>query len=295
METCMTRRVISPLSIDNTSLPSTDTLHPTSIDIPSQTSINIEPRDMVATLILIRDNNGDLHDQEGHLRNAVGQRIDAQGAAIPEPDATPTDTTLPVDEAAQPRTLADDNNRPDRYHTNRLSILPPTIESDFELKAQYIPSSTRSNKESQLIFSPDPTSLERTIRKEARSLSTDNNTSVSLDSVQPPSTQTPVPSTDSRSPLSIDNTNLPSTDTLHSKSIDIPSRTSIDTEPRDMVAPLILVQDNNGDLDDQEGHLRNATVEVVLRMRKQLDLGKFSDLGSQLSSFDLEKESIDVT
>ncbi|KAF2583276.1 hypothetical protein F2Q68_00004661 [Brassica cretica] len=26
---------------------------------------------MVATLILVRDNNGDLHDQEGHLRNAA--------------------------------------------------------------------------------------------------------------------------------------------------------------------------------------------------------------------------------
>ncbi|KAF3532442.1 hypothetical protein DY000_02039709 [Brassica cretica] len=115
-----------------------------------------------------------------------------------------------------------------------------------------MPSSTRSHKESQLIFSPDPASLERTIRKEALSLSTDNNTS---DSAQPPSPQTPVPSTDSRSPLSIDNTNLPSTDTLHPKSIDIPSRTSIDTEPRYMVAPLILVRDNNGDLHDQEGHL----------------------------------------
>ena len=91
---------------------------------------------MVTPLILVRDNNGDLHDQEGHLRNAAGQRIDAQGAAIPEPDATTTGTTLPVDEAAQPRTLAD-YNRPDRYYTNRSAILPPTIERDFELKAQY--------------------------------------------------------------------------------------------------------------------------------------------------------------
>ncbi|KAF3484575.1 hypothetical protein F2Q69_00052855 [Brassica cretica] len=72
-----------------------------------------------------------------------------------------------------------------------------------------MPSSTRSNKESQLIFSPDPASLERTIRKEARSLSTDNNTSVSHDSAQPPSTKTPVPSTDSRSPLSLDKIDLP--------------------------------------------------------------------------------------
>ncbi|KAF2620582.1 hypothetical protein F2Q68_00038691 [Brassica cretica] len=35
---------------------------------------------MVAPLILVRDNNGDLHDQEGHLHNAAGHRIDAQGA-----------------------------------------------------------------------------------------------------------------------------------------------------------------------------------------------------------------------
>ncbi|KAF3564496.1 hypothetical protein DY000_02015058 [Brassica cretica] len=91
----------------------------------------------------------------------------------------------------------------------------------------YMPSSTRSNKKTQPLFSPDPASLERLIRKEARSLSTDNNPSVSLDSAQPPSTQTPVPSTDSRSPLWTDNTDLPSTDIIHPTSIDIPSRTSI--------------------------------------------------------------------
>ncbi|KAF3495893.1 hypothetical protein DY000_02053232 [Brassica cretica] len=126
-----------------------------------------------------------------------------------------------------------------------------------------MPSSTRSNKESQLIFSPDPASLERTIRKEERSLLTDNNTSVSLYSAQPPSDQTPVPSTNSRSPLSIDNTKLPSTDTLHPTSIDIPSQTSIDTEPRDMVATLILVRNNNGDLHDQQGHLHNAVGQRI--------------------------------
>ncbi|KAF3525937.1 hypothetical protein F2Q69_00048296 [Brassica cretica] len=98
---------------------------------------------------------------------------------------------------------------------------------------------------------------------------TDNNTSVSLDSAQPPSTQTPVPSTDSRSPLSTDNRNPPSTDILHPTSIDIPSRTSIDTKPQDMVAPLILVRDNNGDLDDQEGHLRNAAGSALPIDRQQ--------------------------
>uniref|UniRef100_A0A0D2ZSC0 Uncharacterized protein n=1 Tax=Brassica oleracea var. oleracea TaxID=109376 RepID=A0A0D2ZSC0_BRAOL len=121
-----------------------------------------------------------------------------------------------------------------------------------------MPSSARSNKESQLLFSPDPAGFERTIRKEASSLSIDNNNSVSLDYAQPPSTQTPVPSTDSRSPLSSDSTKLPSTNNLYPTSIDFPSRTSIDTEPRAMVALLILVRDNNGDLHDQEGHLRTT-------------------------------------
>ena len=45
---------------------------------------------MVATLILVRDNNGDLHDHEGHLRNAAGQRIDSQGAVIVEPNTDDT-------------------------------------------------------------------------------------------------------------------------------------------------------------------------------------------------------------
>lgn len=80
---------------------------------------------MVAPLILVRDNNGDQHDQEGHLRNAAGQRIDAQGAAIPEPGATAISTTLPVDEAAQPKTLADYNVLIDTTPTDQSSFLPP--------------------------------------------------------------------------------------------------------------------------------------------------------------------------
>ncbi|KAF3589049.1 hypothetical protein F2Q69_00028794 [Brassica cretica] len=46
------------------------------------------------------------------------------------------------------------------------------------LEARYMPSSTRSNKETQLLFSPDLASLERSICKEARSSSTDNITCV---------------------------------------------------------------------------------------------------------------------
>ncbi|KAF2531880.1 hypothetical protein F2Q70_00031795 [Brassica cretica] len=120
-----------------------------------------------------------------------------------------------------------------------------------------MPNSTRSNKENQLLFSSDPASLERSIRKGRRSSSIDNNTSSSLDSRQPPSTQTPISSTDTRSPPSTEDT-LPSTDIFHPTSID--TSTSIDTELRDMVATLILVRDEKGDLHDQEGHLRNAAV-----------------------------------
>ncbi|KAL0678014.1 hypothetical protein Bca4012_005995 [Brassica carinata] len=130
-----------------------------------------------------------------------------------------------------------------------------------------MPNSTRSNKKNQLLFPSDPASWERSIRKGRRSSSIDNNTSSSLDSRQPPSTQTPVSSTDTRSPPSSEDTlpstedTLPSTDIFHPTLIDTSVRTSINTEPRDMVATLILVRDENGDLHDQEGHLRNAAVQ----------------------------------
>ncbi|KAF3585368.1 hypothetical protein F2Q69_00030583 [Brassica cretica] len=85
-----------------------------------------------------------------------------------------------------------------------------------------MPSNTRSNKETQLLFSSDPASLERSIRKERCSSSIDNNNSLSLDSRQPPSTQTPVSSTNTRSPPSTEDTLLPLTDIFHPTSIDTP-------------------------------------------------------------------------
>ena len=92
---------------------------------------------MVVTLILVHEVKGDLHDQEGHLRNAACQRLDAQGSAIHESDIYATGTTLPVDEVARPRTLAD-YNRPDQFYTNRSAIRPSTIQREnFELKPQY--------------------------------------------------------------------------------------------------------------------------------------------------------------
>ncbi|KAF2555133.1 hypothetical protein F2Q68_00015722 [Brassica cretica] len=79
-------------------------------------------------------------------------------------------------------------------------------------------------------------SLERSIRIGIRSSSIDKNTSSSIDSRQPPSTPTPISSTN----------------TFHPISIDTSVRISIDTEPRDMVATLILVRDERGYLHDQE-------------------------------------------
>ncbi|KAF2600765.1 hypothetical protein F2Q68_00009781 [Brassica cretica] len=107
-----------------------------------------------------------------------------------------------------------------------------------------MPSSTRSNKKKHMIFSEDPAHLERTIRKGQRS--------TSLDAAA-------LTSTDSR-------TN-PSTDTQPSSATDIPRPTSIDLTPftlidprsRNMVATVILRHDENGDLYDLDGHLRNAT------------------------------------
>ncbi|KAL0742314.1 hypothetical protein Bca4012_083827 [Brassica carinata] len=119
-----------------------------------------------------------------------------------------------------------------------------------------MPSSTRSNKESQLLFSEDPASLERSIRKEIRSASIDAINCLSTDTDAPLPTETPSSSTDTRTFTSTDTTS-PSTDIFHPTSIDTPNRISIDTTPRVMVAPIILTRDENGDLRDQEGHLRN--------------------------------------
>ncbi|KAF3486122.1 hypothetical protein F2Q69_00052663 [Brassica cretica] len=133
-----------------------------------------------------------------------------------------------------------------------------------------MPSSTRSNKEIQL-FSSDPTSLESSIRKRRRSSSIDNNTSSSLDSHQPLSTQTPVLSIDSRLPPWTEDTLL---------SMDIFPLKSIDTS---------------------EGHLRNAAGQRIYAQEK-LQEGDFEVESSMSfggshwcrSTSDLEHQSTDV-
>ncbi|KAL0730415.1 hypothetical protein Bca4012_026508 [Brassica carinata] len=55
----------------------------------------------------------------------------------------------------------------------------------------YMPSSTRSNKNPQLLYSEDPASLERAIRKDLRSTSIDINNFPSTNTCLPQSTETP--------------------------------------------------------------------------------------------------------
>ncbi|KAF3607419.1 hypothetical protein DY000_02048371 [Brassica cretica] len=160
-----------------------------------------------------------------------------------------------------------------------------------------MPSSARSNKETPLLFSIDPASLERLIRKERRFSSIDNNTSSSINTCQPTSTQTPISSTDTRSPLSTEST-LPSTDIFLPTSIDTSSQTSIDTEPRNMVATLVLVRDENGDLHDQEVHLRNAASQRIYaqgttnRTQASTDIAYYTSIDNEVDHAQEGKYSI---
>ena len=77
---------------------------------------------MVAIVILRHAENGNLYAQDGHRRNATGQKLDAQGNVIPDTDAS--GAAQPVEEAARPRALAD-YNRPDEYYANRSAIRLP--------------------------------------------------------------------------------------------------------------------------------------------------------------------------
>ena len=114
-------------SIDTHNQPSTDTRPSSSIDPNRSKTIDTTPRasidtvssKMVNIIILTQDENGNLYDLAGHLRNATCQKIDAQGTVIPDADATRA--AQPVDEDARSKPLAD-YNRPDEYYSNRSAI-----------------------------------------------------------------------------------------------------------------------------------------------------------------------------
>ncbi|KAG5410968.1 hypothetical protein IGI04_007287 [Brassica rapa subsp. trilocularis] len=130
-------------SIDTQNQPSTDTRPSSLIDPNRSTTINTTPRTsidtvsskMVNIIILTQDENGNLYDQAGHLRNATCQKIDAQGTVIPDADAT--GAAQRVDEDARSKPLAD-YNRPDKYYSNISAIRLLEIQKqNFELKRQY--------------------------------------------------------------------------------------------------------------------------------------------------------------
>ncbi|KAL0655607.1 hypothetical protein Bca4012_076191 [Brassica carinata] len=108
-------------SIDTHNQPSTDTRPSSSIDPNRSTTIDTTPRTPIDTvsskkvsiIILTQDKNGNLYDQNGHLRKETGQKIDAQGTVIPDADAT--GAAQPVDEDARSKPLADYNLKPQYY------------------------------------------------------------------------------------------------------------------------------------------------------------------------------------
>ncbi|KAF3561283.1 hypothetical protein DY000_02013399 [Brassica cretica] len=220
-------------SIDTHNQPSTDTrpsssIHPNrsiTIDTTPRTSIDTVSSKMVNIIILTQDKNGNLYDQAGHLRNAT------------EPvDRCPQ---LPIGRRRQ-RCIGRHPNRIIDRHSFVVNIL--TVETrDL---AWCMPSGTKTNKEKDLLFSDDPAHLERTIRRGQRSTSLNATTSSLINTHNHQST-------DTRPSSSID----PDLSTT----IDTTPRTSIDTVSSKMVNIIILTQDENGNLYDQNGHLRNAT------------------------------------
>ncbi|KAF3496601.1 hypothetical protein DY000_02052439 [Brassica cretica] len=120
-------RTTSTTSIDTTSTMSIYTCDRATIDSSTRTSIDTNPRaDMVATLVLQRDENGDMHDPRGNMCNAAGQKIDGQGTAILEPSAA-TEDKVPLQRSLAYLT------RPSQFYTNSHSdfaarhLHPPTL------------------------------------------------------------------------------------------------------------------------------------------------------------------------
>ncbi|KAF3532123.1 hypothetical protein DY000_02040927 [Brassica cretica] len=135
-------------SIDTTSTTSIDTTSTTLIDIcdratidsSTRTLIDTNPRaDMVATLVLQRDENGYLHDPGGHLCNATGQKIDGQGTAILEPSAAAEDK-VPLQ-----RSLAD-LTRPSQFYTNRCQC-HDARRPDFAARHPHAPTLSRVKRD----------------------------------------------------------------------------------------------------------------------------------------------------
>ena len=114
-------------SININSTSSTDTYERPTIDTSTWTLININPwEDMVATLVLIRDENGDMHDQDGQRSD------DDQRDVIHDPEAANPQAANAENDAANAQAVAEENvqtarprtlgdyNRPNKYYANIL-------------------------------------------------------------------------------------------------------------------------------------------------------------------------------
>ncbi|KAF2586639.1 hypothetical protein F2Q70_00035951 [Brassica cretica] len=217
---------VLPMSIDTVHPPSIVTVHPPSIDTVHLPSIDTVHHDTVHHDTVHHDT---VHSGTDHLNTVHSDIV----------NPVKNDTTCGESEKVEVLIL-------------KGAVIPDVIDvaemNDFDLsrikRRQCMPSSTRSNKDKHLLFSEDPAHLERTIRKDQRSTSLDAAAFTSTDSHTQPSTDTRPSS---------------STDLHRSTSIDTTPRTSIDHQSQNMVAIVILRQDQNGNLYDQDGHLRNAT------------------------------------
>ena len=119
-------------SIDTTSSSSINPYYRAAIDASTRGSIYIDPQadNMVATLVLTKNDNGDLHDPEGHLCNAAGQKVYAHGAIILEASAA-----TEVDRVPRQRTIAE-WIRPGQFYVNRSANQPPAIQG-VDMKPTY--------------------------------------------------------------------------------------------------------------------------------------------------------------
>ncbi|KAF3515038.1 hypothetical protein F2Q69_00004737 [Brassica cretica] len=117
IDTTSTRSTLPLLRRSTPPLLRRSTFVTATIDSSTRTSIDTNPRaDMVATLVLQRDENGDLRDPGGHLCNATCKKIDGQVTAILGPSAA-TEDKVPLQ-----RSLAD--------LTRPISLVEHAVEKD---------------------------------------------------------------------------------------------------------------------------------------------------------------------
>ncbi|KAF3591425.1 hypothetical protein DY000_02020840 [Brassica cretica] len=83
---------------------------------------------MVATLVLIRDENGDMHDQDG-------QRLDDdQRDVIHDPEAANPQAANAENDAANAQAVAEENVQTARPRTLVATCPPNTLEGKFSMK-----------------------------------------------------------------------------------------------------------------------------------------------------------------